>query len=188
MTNQEIDNAVESLKKGGLILYPTDTIWGIGCDPFNIEAVEGLFQLKKRTRDKHFILLVDSMEMLRDYIENIPKEVQSIIIQHKEPTTIIYPSSKVIHKEISTTDGSLAIRIVKDAFCSALINRFGKPIISSSSNITGEASPSCFKEINDRILKGVDYIVNLRQEEDELHKPSKILCLHDDNSFSTIRE
>lgn len=185
---QEIKNTAQVLEKGGLILYPSDTIWGLGCDPYNKEAIEALFHLKGRTKDKHFILLVDSIQMLLNYVQNIPVDIQSSIVKYNEPTTVIYPSSKVKTKELSTTDGSIAFRIVRDEFVSGLIKTFGKPVVSTSANVSGEGNPKNFKSVNELILKGVDYVVNLQQDKEEHIKASKVLKLHDDNTFTVIRE
>lgn len=187
MTRQEeISNAYNCILSGGILLYPTDTIWGLGCDPYNKEAIEALFHLKERGKDKNFIFLVNSRHMLEQFVSNIPAEV-SELLESDEPTTIIYPPSKIREKGLSTTDGSIAFRICQDDFCNDLIEFIGGPIISTSSNISGEASPKDFSEIDQRILKGVDYVVNLRKDE-ECDNPSRIYKLNDDNSLLVIRE
>jgi L-threonylcarbamoyladenylate synthase len=152
----------EYLKQGKTILYPTDTVWGLGCDATNFEAVSNIYQLKNRVETKSLIVLVSSIHMLKKYV-SIPKKVIEILRKQSNPTTIIYQNPKGFAKNTIAKDNSIAIRIVQDDFCRKLIKRFGKPIVSTSANVSGEATPKSFQEISQPILEGVDYIVNLHQ-------------------------
>ena len=156
----EINKAIEILKKGGLVLYPTDTIWGIGCDATNENAVAKVFELKQRNESKALISLVGNKEQLITLTKQIPKEAES-----DKPTTIIYTNISGLADNLIANDGTVAIRIVKDHFCKQLIQNFGKPIVSTSANISGENTPKQFSEISKEIRKNVDYIVNLRHDE-----------------------
>ena len=177
----EIDNAVATLKDGGIILYPTETIWGIGCDATNTDAIAKIFKLKKRSDSKALISLVVSKEHLKSITETIPDlDITS------SPTTIVYPNVKGLGKNLLAENGSAAIRIVKDEFCQKIILSFGKAIVSTSANISGEMAPKQFSEISEEIKKNVDYIVNLRQNE-LMVKPSSILMINEDTSITKNR-
>ncbi len=183
----EINNALTILKKGGLILYPTDTVWGIGCDATNPEAVEKVFQLKKRSDLKSLICLVSDFRMLNEYVENVPEVAYDILKYAKKPTTIIYDDPIRVAENIIAQDNSLAIRVPKDDFCKKLIQKFRRPLVSTSANLSGEKTPQNFKEINPVILEGVDYVVNL-QHEKKSGKPSAIIKLKNDGSVKVIRK
>jgi len=177
----EIDKALATLEQGKIILYPTDTIWGIGCDATNIDAIAKIFKLKKRIDSKALISLVASKEQLKSITKTIPDlDITS------NPTTIIYPNVRGLGQNILAENGSAAIRIVKDEFCQKLILSFGKAIVSTSANISGEFSPKQFSEISEEIKKNVDYIVNLRLNE-LMSNPSSILMINEDTSITKIR-
>ena len=163
MQNQ-INVATEILKQGGLILYPTDTIWGIGCDATNEEAVKRIYELKKRSDSKSLIVLVDNDVRLQRTVEEVPEVAWDIMDYSKKPVTIIYNNPKGIAKSAVNNDDSLGIRVVKDAFCKKLISKLNKPIISTSANISVEKQANCFAEISQEIKNSVDHIVNLRQD------------------------
>ncbi len=184
---EEIDNALLILKKGGLILYPTDTIWGIGCDATNPDAVDKVFQLKKRSDEKSLICLVNDFKMLNEYVENVPEVAYDILKYAKKPTTIIYDDPIRIAENIIAKDNSLAVRVTKDEFCKKLIQKFRRPLVSTSANISGEKTPQSFAEIDPLILEGVDYVVNL-QHEKKSGKPSAIIKLKNDGSVKVIRQ
>lgn len=184
---EEIDNALLILKKGGLILYPTDTIWGIGCDATNPDAVDKVFQLKKRSDEKSLICLVNDFKMLNEYVENVPEVAYDILKYAKKPTTIIYDDPIRVAENIIAKDNSLAIRVTKDEFCKKLIQKFRRPLVSTSANISGEKNPQSFAEIDPLILEGVDYVVNL-QHEKKSGKPSAIIKLKNDGSVKVIRQ
>ena len=158
--NTALQEAIDVLKQGGLILYPTDTVWGIGCDATNTDAIAKIFKLKKRADSKALISLVANEKQLKSITEIIPNlDITS------SPTTIVYPNVKKLGKNLLAENGSAAIRIVQDTFCQKLILSFGKAIISTSANISGEMFPKQFSEISKELKNNVDYIVNLRQNE-----------------------
>ena len=159
-----LDNALKALQQGQTILYPTDTVWGLGCDATNREAIFKIFKLKNREESKSLVVLVSSLEMLRNYISNIPEKAFQIISTTKKPTTIIYHQPKGLASNTIAKDNTVAIRIPKHEFCLQLINQFGKPIVSTSANISGSPTPSSFSEISQAILEGVDYVVNLERD------------------------
>lgn len=161
INEKNIHHALKALQNGQTILYPTDTVWGLGCDATNREAISKIFKLKNREESKSLVVLVSSLEMLRNYISNIPEIALQIIRTSKKPTTIIYHQPKGLASNTIASDNTVAIRIPKHAFCIQLINQFGKPIVSTSANISGSSTPSAFSEISQRILEGVDYVVNL---------------------------
>ncbi len=185
--DDDIKNALIILKKGGLILYPTDTVWGIGCDATNFDAVEKLFNLKKRSDKKSMICLVHDFKMLNQYIETVPEVAYDILKYAAKPTTIIYDRPLHVAENLIAEDNTLAIRVVKDDFCKKLIQKFRKPIVSTSANISGQKTPQNFKEIDSIILEGVDYVVNL-QHEKKSGKPSAIIKLTNEGMVSVIRK
>lgn len=183
----EINNALKILKQGGIILYPTDTIWGIGCDATNFDAIEKIYKLKQRNESKSLICLVSDLKMLNYYIQNIPETAYDILKYTHKPTTIIYDEPVRVSKNLIANDNTLAIRIVSDGFCNLLIKRLQKPIVSTSANISGQTTPKSFVKIDEQILKGVDYVVNLQHEKNEA-KPSSIIKLGNDGSVTIIRK
>lgn len=183
----EINNALKILKQGGIILYPTDTIWGIGCDATNFDAIEKIYKLKQRNESKSLICLVSDLKMLNYYIQDIPETAYNILKYANKPTTIIYDEPVRVSKNLIAKNHTLAIRIVTDGFCNLLIKKLQKPIVSTSANISGRATPNSFAEINEQILKGVNYVVNLQHEKNEV-KPSSIIKLGNDGSVKIIRK
>ena len=161
--NIEIETAITFLKKGKLILYPTDTVWGIGCDATSSKAIENLYNLKKRDEGKAMICLVNDYQMLKSYIPKISIS-QLSYLNSKNPTTVIFENSKGISEKALGENKSIAMRIPKHNFCNKLITKFGKPIISTSANISNKQSPLNFHQIENEILDGVDYVVNLEKE------------------------
>jgi L-threonylcarbamoyladenylate synthase len=184
---EEIENALLILKKGGLILYPTDTVWGIGCDATNPDAVDKVFKLKQRSDEKSLICLVHDFKMLNEYVENVPEVAYDILKYAKKPTTIIYDDPIRVAENIIAEDNSLAIRVTKDEFCKKLIQRFRRPLVSTSANISGKKTPQSYAEIDPLILEGVDYVVNLHHEK-KSGKPSAIIKLKNDGSVKVIRK
>lgn len=162
--SSSINNILNILDKSKTILYPTDTVWGIGCDATNEKAVAKIYQLKQRSDSKSMIILVDSWVMLENYIKEIPLKVNCILEGSSKPTTVIYQNPIGLAKNVIASDNTVAIRIVKDGFAHDLIQQFGKPIVSTSANISGELTPKSFDEINPLLLDKVDYIVNLPLE------------------------
>ena len=169
-----------------LILYPTDPVWGIGCDATDAAAVERIFKLKNRPDTKSMICLVHNMAMLRRLVGTIPPEAQTILENPVKPTTIVYPRAEGVAPNLVANDGSLAIRLVSDDFCEAVITALDQPLVSTSANISGRPTPTCFDEVDSLILKGVDYVVPL-QGSDFKGRPSAILKLEPDQSITVIR-
>lgn len=185
--NNIIKEAVNILRDGGVILYPTDTIWGLGCDATNSDAVKKINDIKKRT-DKHgMIILLDTASKLPYYVKQVPEIAWQLNEVSDSPLTLVYPGARNVAPEIIASDGSLGIRIVEDEFCSALIARLRKPLVSTSANITGDATPENFIEISEEIKKSVDYIVPLRQEERRGKTASPIIKIEIDGQFKIIR-
>lgn len=184
---EDIEHCLTTLANEGTILYPTDTIWGIGCDATKIRAIEKVYQIKKRPKNNPFIILVSSVAMLLKYADDVPEMIFDFLENVKEPTTIIYPKSKNLPKEVCNIDGSIAIRICNEPFCKLLISTFRKPIVSTSANISNEPSPKNFKEISNDIKNQVDYIVKYRQDDITEAKPSAIYKLIDNHRLDKIR-
>lgn len=172
---QDIINALEQLKKGGTILYPTDTIWGIGCDATNNEAVNKIIQLKQRPQLKSFVVLVASEKDVLQYTASPDLAVFDYLQTVQKPTTVIYEHALGLAENVCNADGSVAIRICSDEFCRYLIKRFRKPIVSTSANVSGELSPGNFLQISPVIKKGVDYIVQYRQDDNAEHAASSLI-------------
>lgn len=184
---QEINKAIEVLSRGGLILYPTDTVWGIGCDATNEEAVKKVYQLKQRADSKTLICLVANDAMLERHVTMVPEVAYDIIDLATKPTTIVYDQPKGIAENLIAEDDTLAIRVASDKFCQYLINKFKKPIVSTSANISGQPSPKQFSEIDEPVLNGVDYIVDLLQEKIS-GTPSAIIKLSCNGVVKVIRK
>src|SRR5689334_7183761 len=161
----EIEKCLDVLKSGGLILYPTDTIWGIGCDATNEKAVARVYTLKERSDSKSMIILLDHTSRLSYYLERVPSQAYELMELSEQPLTLVLDGAKNLAPNLLAEDGSVGIRVVMDEFCRNLITRFRKPLVSTSANISGESSPGNFWEINEKIKEGVDYVVQLRQEE-----------------------
>jgi L-threonylcarbamoyladenylate synthase len=185
---KEINNALEVLRSGGLILYPTDTIWGIGCDATNEEAVNKVYKLKRRSDARSMIVLLDNPNKLDSYVSNIPAQAWQLIEYSEQPLSIVFDSARNLADSAIAEDGSIGIRIPKDEFCIKLIQKFRKPIISTSANLSGERSPSNFSEISETIRSGVDYIVNLRQNENKPSKASVVIRLRENGQIEFLRK
>jgi L-threonylcarbamoyladenylate synthase len=184
---EDLKNALDILKKGGIILYPTDTVWGLGCDATNPDAVDRIYKIKKREDSKSMLVLVDSSGRLNSYIREIPEIAWELIDAAVNPITLIYPGAKNLAKNLIAGDGSIGIRISDDEFCKSLIKKFGKPIVSTSANISGEKTPSVFSEISEEIKDSVDYIVEWRQDDYDNKPPSSIIKLGEGGLFKIIR-
>ncbi|WP_027138883.1 L-threonylcarbamoyladenylate synthase [Gaetbulibacter saemankumensis] len=187
MIHKEVANALTILKQGGLILYPTDTVWGIGCDASNHEAVKKVYDLKQRVDSKALICLVADDRMLKKYVKEIPYAALDIIDISDKPTTIIYDEAQNLAPNLIADDGSIAIRIPDDEFCYQLTRRFNGAIVSTSANISGQPTPKSFEEIAPEVLKGVDYVVNLHHEK-ICAKPSSIIKLSNNGIVKIIRK
>lgn len=185
---EDIKNALEVLRRGGTILYPTDTVWGIGCDARNKEAVAKVFKIKQRAEYKSMVVLVADEAMINRHVKDVPPIAWELIDAAEEPLTIIYPDGRMLAEKLIAADGSIGIRLVKDEFCKTLIHKFGKPIVSTSANISGEPTPTSFHEIKLDILNQVDYIVNYRQKEINNTKPSSIIKVAMNGQIKVIRK
>lgn len=185
--NTEIHNAFEVIQNGGIILYPTDTVWGIGCDATNEEAIKKIYALKKRDDSKSMIVLMNGEKMMYNVFKEIPDVAWQILDLSEKPTTLILDNPRNVAQNLIATDKTLGVRIVKEPFCFKLMERMKKPLVSTSANISGMFTPKSFKEIAPEILKGVDYIVNLHHEK-ICDKPSTIIKLSLDNQVKIIRK
>lgn len=186
---EELKNTLEVLKKGGTILYPTDTVWGIGCDARNKEAVNKIYKIKERAEYKSMVVLVSDDKMINRYVKEVPAIAWDLIeTAGTDPLTIIYPDGRMLAENIIAADSSVGIRIVQDEFCRNLIHKFGKPIVSTSANISGDPTPTGFPGINPKIINKVDYIVNLRQKEANNPKPSTIIKVALNGEVKIIRK
>lgn len=182
----EINKCIEILKNGGVILYPTDTVWGIGCDATNTAAVDKIFQIKQRAESKSLIVLVANEGMLQNHVVDVPELAWDIIDLATSPTTIIYPKGKNLAKNVLADDGSIAIRMIKNDFCSQLLQKFRKPIVSTSANISGTPTPLSFSSIPTAFKSSVDYVVN-PQFDKGTHKPSALLKIGMGGEIEVIR-
>ena len=187
MLKQEIEKALAILKNGGVILYPTDTVWGLGCDATNEAAVAKINKIKGRAEDKSFIILLDTDNKLQSYVNDVPDVAYDLIEYAENPLTIIFSNAKNLSKNVINADGSVGIRIVKHDFCQQLIHRFRKPVTSTSANISGQPTAATFDDISEEIKEAVDLIVNWEQDLREPKKPSTIMKLAPDGQFSFIR-
>lgn len=184
---EDLASALKTLEDGGLILYPTDTVWGIGCDACNDEAIRRVFALKRRSDAKALISIVPNDAALERLVEEVPPLAYDLLDMASTPLTIIYDRVKGLSPLLLAEDGSAGIRVVKEPFCQALLQRFRKPLVSTSANISGAATPKSFREIDSAIIEGVDYVVKYRQKDQRPHQASKIMKLSVDGSFKIIR-
>jgi L-threonylcarbamoyladenylate synthase len=183
----DIDSCIKVLNNGGIILYPTDTVWGIGCDATNEEAVNKIYALKNRNEEKSMILLVADEKDILLYTQQHDPIIFDYIKGVHKPTTVIYDHARNIAPNLINKDGSIGIRIAKDAFCMELIEQFGKPIVSTSSNISGYPPPPFFGDIDIEIKNGVDYIVQHRQDDLTPSSPSSVIKLSADGQVQILR-
>jgi len=186
---QDINKTLEVLRNGGTFLYPTDTVWGLGCDATNQEAVSKIFKIKQRSDSKSLIILVDDIARIYSYIDEVPELAQQLIEYSEKPLTLILEGAKYLAQNVvNAEDNSVGIRVVKDEFCKQLIQRFRKPIVSTSANISGQPTPQIFDEIADEIKGAVDYVVTHRQDDFTKTSPSSIILLRKNNTIKVIRE
>jgi L-threonylcarbamoyladenylate synthase len=183
----EITKTIQVLKKGGTILYPTDTVWGIGCDATSTKAVSKVYNIKSRVEKKSLIILVDEVETIKKYVDDFPEQVADLINSYHKPLTIVFPKAKNLAKNILADDGTVGIRVVKHEFCKKLIKEFGKPIVSTSANISGVATPILFREISEYIKGKVDYIVDCDQDKMEPASPSTVIKIDENGSYELLR-
>lgn len=185
--HQDIESCIDVLRRGGLILYPTDTIWGIGCDATNAAAVRRVYELKRRADSKALIVLLDSEEHLDHYVVDVPEMAYELMGVAVEPLTLIYEGAYNLAPELLGENDSVGIRVPREEFCHQLCARFGRPIVSTSANVSGTPSPATFGQVSDEIKAGVDHVVAYRQDDVQPHAASNIILLRGDGTFKIIR-
>ena len=185
--NKEVETALQNLRDGHTILYPTDTVWGIGCDATDEAAISKIFRLKKRDDSKSMIVLLAEEKDILQYVAAPDNAVFQFLSEQKKPTTIIFENAIGLPPNLIAKDGSVAIRLVKDDFCRHILKRLKKPLISTSANISGEPTPQLFSEISDHIKKGVDHVVQWRQGDETRAEPSQIVKWNANGSYHIIR-
>ncbi len=183
-----IEDIITILKSGGLILYPTDTIWGVGCDATNPVAVRRLYNLKKRELSRPFAILVDSIAMLKKYVKHVHPRIETLLAYHTRPLTIIFDQAVNLPEVLVSDDKSIAVRIVQDDFCKKLIATLDAPLVATSANISDEPYPANFGEISSEVISGVDYVAKLRRHEKTLGEPSVIVKVNEEGEMEFIRE
>lgn len=186
--NEEIKKACQVMREGGVILYPTDTIWGIGCDATNEEAVRRVYEIKRRADSKAMLVLVDSAVKVDFYVQDVPEVAWDLIELADKPLTIIYSGARNLAPNLLAEDGSVGIRVTGEEFSKRLCQQFRKAIVSTSANVSGQPSPQNFSEISDEIKAAVDYIVDYRREETTQAKPSSIIKLDKGGIIKIIRQ
>lgn len=187
MLKDEVAKALKIVQEGGIILYPTDTIWGIGCDATNTEAVKKIYRLKKRDESKNMIILLDTENKLESYVSDVNPLAYDLIEYAENPLTLVMPGAKNISPALIGHDGSVGIRISKHPFCQQLIQRLRKPLVSTSANVSGSPPPQYFGQIAAEIVDGVDYVVDIDQHDMEIKTPSTIMRLAPNGKFEFIR-
>ena len=183
----EVEKSLEVLRQGGILIYPTDTIWGIGCDATSEESVGKVYNLKRRSESKSLVILVSDWEMLSEYVSEIPPDVRDFLEVAKKPTTVVYRDPRGLAPNAIASDNTVAIRLVRHEFCKEFIRDFGKPIVSTSANISGSAPPTCFDDIESELLTKADYIVNLSRKEIQ-KSASQIVKFDKDGQIIYIRK
>lgn len=185
--DEDIRESLITLKSGNVILYPTDTIWGLGCDATNPLAVEKIFRIKSRSENKSLIILVDGEQMLERYVNEVPEIAYELTGVSDTPLTIIYPNGKNLAAGVCSEDGSVGIRICRDDFCSELISRFRRPIVSTSANFSGNPSPRHFGDIDKELVKSVEYVVKYRQNDKQGSSASPVIKIDVNGTVKIIR-
>ncbi|NPA35767.1 MAG: threonylcarbamoyl-AMP synthase [Chlorobi bacterium] len=186
--NNDLKKAVEVLRAGGIILYPTDTIWGLGCDATNKDAVERIYKIKQRDDSKSMLVLIDNPAKLNSYIDEVPEIAWDLIDVADKPLTIIYPGAKNLADNLIAPDGSIGIRVTNEEFSRSLCQRFRIPVVSTSANISGKPAPGNFSEIDNKIINLVDYVVEYKQDSIQKSAPSGIIKLGKGGEVTVIRE
>lgn len=184
---QDIKNCIKALEAGGVVLYPTDTVWGLGCDALNEQAIDKIFTVKKRPRDKSLIILLADARDILQYIAAPPPDIIDMIGRFAKPTTVIYNGALGFPDNLVHEDGSIAIRVTTDPFCKALIKRFQKPIVSTSANFSGEPTPATFDMINKELIASVDYTVQYRQDDRVPRQSSQLVRIDDEGNMEVLR-
>lgn len=184
---EEINKCIEVLKAGGIVLYPTDTVWGLGCDATNDVAVQKIYDLKQRSDSKSLIVLVGNDAMLNYHVKDVPELAWDIIDISEKPTTIVYSSAKNLAKNVIANDGSIAIRLIKNEFCSQLLFKFRKPIVSTSANLSGTPTPLHLSEISTSIINNVDFVVDAKFDTGN-KKPSSLIKIGMKGEIEILRK
>jgi L-threonylcarbamoyladenylate synthase len=185
--HDDLQKALDVLRSGGCILYPTDTIWGLGCDATDPKAVENIYRIKQRVESKSLIVLVSSFEQVRNYVDRVPEVAWDLLKCIENPVTVIYSNAKNLAPNVVAEDGTIGIRIVKEEFCIELLRHLGKPIVSTSANISGEPAPVTFSHITKEIIDNVDYVVKYKQQIFTQSKPSTIIRLLETGEYIILR-
>jgi len=184
----DIYKSLETLKSGGVILCPTDTVWGLSCDATSAKAVEKLMVIKKRPQNMVMFVLVSNEVMLQQYVNEVPEIVWNLLDVADKPLTIIYPGAKNLAQNLIATDGSIGIRVCKDDFCNTLISRFKKPLVSTSANFSGEKTPCIFTEISEELIKTVDYVIKFKQNDISASQPSSVIKIGARGEIQILRK
>ncbi len=184
----EIRKCVGILREGGIIVYPTDTIWGIGCDATNRDAVNRIYTIKERDPSKSMLILVDQPGRITGYVLEVPGIAWELLEVNPEPMTLIYPGAKNLAENLPAEDGSIGIRVTEDPFCSNLVRQLGKPIVSTSANFSGAPAPALFEEIDEELLERTDYVADWRREEQIARKPSSVIRVGPGGRIEVIRK
>lgn len=183
----DISKAVSVMKRGGVILYPTDTVWGIGCDATSSDAVRRVYEIKQRSDSKALISLSSDIDMLERFVGNVPLSVADFLEKSDRPTTVVYPSCRLLAPELLADDGSAGIRVTSEIYSRGLCQELGVPVVSTSANISGEPAPALFSEISDEIISAVDYVADFRRDDSTVSAPSRVVKLNSDGSFIILR-
>lgn len=186
--DQDIRAAIDVLRRGGIILYPTDTVWGIGCDATNAEAVARVYALKRRVDSKAMIVLVGTEIALERSVQAVPEVAWQLIDCADRPVTIVYDKGAGVAPNLLAEDGSLAVRLTREDFSQKLCERYRRPLVSTSANVSGNPTPKCFAQISKEILEGVDYVCSSRREETDPSKPSMVIKISDSGEFKILRK
>lgn len=185
---EDIEELVKTLAGGGVALFPTDTIWGLGCNAMNPRAVERIFEIKGRPRDKPVPILADSVEMVKEYVSSIHPRVETLITLHQRPLTIVYPANQKLPGMLLSTKRTIAIRIPEDDYCRTMIRLLGSPVVATSANFSGDPFPKGFGEISSNVIKQVDYVAKYRRNEKTTGEPSVVATYNKRGQLSFIRE
>lgn len=188
LLQEEVNKTVEALKAGKSILYPTDTIWGLGCDATNPEAVQKIYSIKERDENKAMLILIWKIEQLRDYVEKIPDIAWDIVDFAEKPLTVIYPKGKKVAPNVLAKDGSIAIRLVRDEFCQSVLKKFNKAIVSTSANLSSKPSAPTFRDIDPVIINSVDHVVQYRQNDTSVASPSVLMKIELNGEIKFLRK
>lgn len=187
-SHQEVTRALETIAQNGTILFPTDTIWGLGCDATNPIAIQKIREIKQIPENEGLVVLVDSLDQLKSYVGNLHPRIETLLIYHTRPVTIVYEKPKGFPESLLHGDGSLAIRITRDPFCQELIQKLGKPIVAAAAHVKDTPLPAYFGAVRSDVITGVDYVVRYRQKDRPIGEPSVIMKMNADAELESIRE